>query len=68
MLQRHRGLFQMVENADHIVWNRAHHEAIEQRDVTIGPGSGQNPPGGQKLEIRHRFIEARLPYRGVFFH
>ena len=50
LLHRQRGLLQHVEDAAHRIGDRAHHEAVEQRDGTPGARPRRDPPGRQILE------------------
>src|SRR3954451_7437733 len=51
----------MREDAPHVVRDRAHDEAVEQRDLALGTGPGDDPARRQKAEIVHRVVEPRGP-------
>src|SRR6185312_9971659 len=54
LLQRQRGFTKPREDSIHRVRNRAHDEAIEQRDRTIRAGTGENASGGKEFVARQR--------------
>ncbi len=61
LLHRERRFAQMREDAAEIVRDGAHHEAVEQRDASLGAGAGENPAGGLEAEILQRLVEGALP-------
>src|SRR5665213_2539085 len=67
LLHRQRRLAQMREDAPHVVGDGAHHEAIEERHIARAAGAGDDPAGGQELEVVDRGVEALGPMRGIAF-
>ena len=64
-----RPLFEAIKNARHIILYDAHDETIEQGDVLLGTGAGQNSPARQKAEIPEHAEELFLPGILIFaFH
>ena len=61
LLHRQRRLAQMREDAAHVIRDRSHDEAVEQRYLPLGPGPGDDPPRRQKTEIVHRGVEPLGP-------
>src|ERR1051325_6490634 len=51
----------MREDAAHVVRDRAHYEAVEERDLPLGPGAGDDPSGRKKTEIAHRGVKPLGP-------
>ncbi len=64
LLHGQRGLLQVLEDAAHVVGDRAHDEAVEQRHVAAGAGAGQDAAGRQELKIDLRIEEGVRPLRG----
>ena len=53
----------------HVVGDRAHDEAIEERDAAARAGAGDHPAGGQEPEPGQRLMEtARPQFRVAFRH
>jgi hypothetical protein len=65
LLHRQGGLAQMGEDAAHVVGDRPHHEAVEQRHLPTAAGAGEDAAGRQELEIGHGGAEAFGPFRGL---
>src|SRR5690606_33471261 len=52
---------QMVEDAAHVVRDRAHDEAVEERDIPVGAGAGADAAGRPEPESLQRLVETLLP-------
>ena len=61
LLHRQGRFLQTLEDPGHIVRNRSHDETVEQRDLTSGACTGEDPAGGQIAEIGERGIELLRP-------
>src|SRR5262249_7635582 len=55
----------MGKDPAHIVGDRPHHKAVEERDRTAAAGAGDDAPRWQKLEIGHRLVKPLGPQRGI---
>ena len=60
-LHRQCRLPDAFENARKVVGDLTEYEAVEKRDVAVGPGSGKNATRRLKSEIRHRVIKRASP-------
>ena len=56
----------MGEDAAHVVRDRPHDKAVEQRHLAPGTGAGDDPPGRQKAKVAHRRVEPLGPALGIF--
>ena len=65
LLHGQRGLFQIIEDARHVVGDLAHDEAIEQGNHAVRTGTGNDAARRQELEIRQRVPELRSPGFGI---
>ena len=61
LLHRQRAFAQRAEDAVERIVDRAHHEAVEERDAAPGAGAGEDAAAGKETEIRERIGEAALP-------
>ena len=61
LLHGQRRLAQMREDAAHVVGDRPHDEAVEQRHAALGAGAGDDAAGRQELEILEGGVEAAGP-------
>ncbi len=66
LLHGQRGLFQPVENAAHIVGDRAHDETVEEGHRPRRASARGDPACGEVFEILKSSIEPILPKRGIF--
>jgi len=55
------GLLHVLEDRRHVVADRAHDEAVEERDGAAGAGAGDHPPGRQELEALQGLVEPASP-------
>ena len=65
LLHRQRGLAQMGEDPAHIVRDRPHHKAVEQRHRPAAARTGDDASCRQEFEIGHRRVKSLGPWRGV---
>ena len=65
LLHRQRRLAQMRKDPAHVVGDRAHDKAVEQRHRAAAAGAGDDTPRRQELEIGHRRVKPLGPWRGV---
>ena len=65
LLQRQRRFAQVREDPIHRVRDRAHHEAVEERDVPLRAGAGENAARRQELVAGQRAREFRRPCRAL---
>ena len=66
LLQRQRGLAQVGENPVHRIRDRAHDEAVEERDAAIRAGAGDDAAGGQEAMAGQRGGEIERVGAAVF--
>ena len=60
-LHRQCRFLDAVEDARQVIGDFAQDKAVEQRDVTVSAGPGQNPARRLKAEIGHRVVKRRRP-------
>ena len=65
LLHGERRFLQVLEDRGHVVSDPAHHEAVEERDLPLGTGTGEDAAGGQELEPLQRAVERGLPAPGL---
>ena len=61
LLHRKGGLLQMFEDAAEAVGDRAHDEAVEERNAALGTGAGKHASRRYELHAFNGVVEARLP-------
>ena len=65
LLHGERGFLQMLEDRRHVVADRPHHEAVEERDLPLGAGAGEDAARRQEAEALERVVEGGLPAAGL---
>ena len=65
LLHGQRCFPQIVEDRGHVVRNPPHHEAVEERDLALRTGAGEDAAGGQELKPLECLVEHRLPALGL---
>ena len=65
LLHGEGGFLQAVEDARHVIGNRAHDKAVEQRHRAAGTGTGEHPSCRQETEVLENAKEAVAPQRAL---